>query len=259
MDELPQRKLEAEIASIQAQTSKAAAETAKLQAEQKTAQRTFGGFFVESLKVFGALIVGAGGVMTAITGYQLAEIRKEKMELSMEKLSKELRLKTDELETAMDKKKGVDAATDAAQQQLVTTQTELDQLRTVLVALKNAAPPQTNTDAIDQAILRTEKIGESVASTDSQLRTATAESSPLPAPQEWQVVIGDYADQKEAGLKQDAARKLGYSNSEIYGQPPHLHMRFRFPTKAEAAAAAQKLKVARIAHEPDVLPYRGRG
>lgn len=256
MDELEQRKLEAEIASIQAQTSKAAAETAKLEADRTTSKRSLGHTFTESLKVFGALIVGAGGVMTAVTGYQLAEIRKEKMELSMEKLGKELRQKSDELETAMDRKKGVDAATDAAQKDLLTTQSQLNQLRLALVDLKKAAPPQSNTEAIDQAIQRTEEIGKSVASTDSQLRTAIAEPSPAPASQEWQVVIGDYADQGEAGPKQDAARKLGYSNSEIYGQPPHLHMRFRFPTKGDATAAAQKIKAARISHEPDVLPYR---
>jgi hypothetical protein len=74
----------------------------------------------------------------------------------------------------------------------------------------------------------------------------------------WQVVIGDYADYNEAQRKQEAASRIGYSNSEIYGEAPHLHMRFVFPTKEEATAAAGKIKAARISHEPDVLRYRPR-
>jgi hypothetical protein len=69
-------------------------------------------------------------------------------------------------------------------------------------------------------------------------------------------VIGDYKNQKEAVQKQESAAKLGYSNSEIYGEPPHLHMRFPFSTKQEAITVGEKLRAAGIAHEPDVVPYR---
>ena len=77
-----------------------------------------------------------------------------------------------------------------------------------------------------------------------------------PAVSGWQVVIGDYKNQMEALQKQESAAKLGYSNSEIYGEPPHLHMRFRFSSKQDATTAAEKLKAARVSHEPDVVPYR---
>ena len=71
----------------------------------------------------------------------------------------------------------------------------------------------------------------------------------------WQVAIGDYGDLNEARQKKEAAATVGYSNSEIYGQVPHLHMRFRFSTKTDAKIAAEKLKAAGVSSSPEVLPY----
>ena len=90
MSELEQRKIEAEIDHIQAQTAKATAEAAKADADRKSSQKSRGYWLVEGTKVFGALIIGAGGIMAAITGYQLTEVKKEKMELAVEKLKKEV-------------------------------------------------------------------------------------------------------------------------------------------------------------------------
>jgi hypothetical protein len=153
-----------------------------------------------------------------------------------------------------------------ANSHLQETQSEVQQLKNSLVDLKKE-PAQTNTAAIDQAIDRADTIQAGVATTQTQLRTAAvAQQAPQQQPiqqmfaptKNWQVVIGDYADLNEAQRKQDAASKIGYDNSEIYGDAPHLHMRFIFPTKEDATAAAEKIKAARIGHEPDVLPYRAR-
>jgi len=137
--------------------------------------------------------------------------------------------------------------TNAVQQRatagLQTAQTEITGLKTALVDLKTA-PPQGDIGAINNAITRANSISETLTNTQSQIL----------AP--WQVVIGDYADLNEARQKQDAAQKVGYSNSEIFGQPPHLHMRFRFSTESEAKVAADKLKAARVSHEPDVRHVR---
>jgi hypothetical protein len=134
-------------------------------------------------------------------------------------------------------------------------QTAQSQVNGLLGDLKTV-PPQGDTGAINNAITRANAISEALTNTQSQILTAAVEPSIAQPSQEWQVVIGDYADMNEARQKQDAAQKVGYSNSEIYGQPPHLHMRFHFSTKSDAKVAADKLKAARVSHEPEVVPYR---
>jgi hypothetical protein len=81
---------------------------------------------------------------------------------------------------------------------------------------------------------------------------------PLPDATEWQVVIGDYKDEKEQQTRKDAAAKAGVPEGEPFGNPAYKHLRFRFPTREAAKAAADKLKKANVSHEPDVLRYRPR-
>src|SRR5262245_40755967 len=110
MSDLEQRKLEAEISHIQAQMAKATAEAAKADTDIKAAQKSLGYWLVEGTKVLGALIIGAGGIMAAITGYQLADIKKEKTELAIEKLKKEVQETSQLLETTTQKKSELDSA-----------------------------------------------------------------------------------------------------------------------------------------------------
>jgi hypothetical protein len=136
----------------------------------------------------------------------------------------------------------------AAQRQTNTAQvtataglgTATTEVNGVVDALKSA-PPQDAKGAIENAINSLNSIRQTLTNTQSKV---------VPP---WQVVIGDYADWDEALRKQDAAEKVGYSNSEIFGQPPHLHMRFGFSTESDAKIAADKLKAARVSHEPDVV------
>lgn len=153
-------------------------------------------------------------------------------------------------EVAVQQKSTVQAIADS---HLQTTRTEVQQLRNTLVSI---TPSQENKTVIDEAITRATTIEQGIVGAQTQLQAAATEQNIPPAVSGWQVVIGDYKNQMEALQKQQAAAKLGYLNSEIYGEPPHLHMRFRFSSKQDATTAAQQLKAARIAHEPDVVPYR---
>jgi hypothetical protein len=146
----------------------------------------------------------------------------------------------------------VQATAAAADINLATTRDQVGQL----IAGLTEAAPQDPSGAIKAAIATANTIEQGVAGTQTQLRAVT---EPTTAQAGWQVVIGDYADLKEAGKKQNAAGKLGYSNSEIFGKTPHLHMRFPFSTKEDATIAAEKLKAAGISHEPDVVRYRPNG
>jgi hypothetical protein len=79
---------------------------------------------------------------------------------------------------------------------------------------------------------------------------------PPSEPTEWQVIIGDYKDEQELEGKKLAAQNAGYTNGEPFGTPPHLHLRFRFASREGAKEAADRLKAAKVSHEPDVLRYR---
>jgi SPOR domain len=100
---------------------------------------------------------------------------------------------------------------------------------------------------------------------ESQLRPSTSapaaeakpvEVKPLLSNSEWIVFIGQYNSEDEAKRKQQAAARVGYSDSEIFRQGRYLHLRFRFSTQQEAEAAAAKLKQAGVSHEPDVSRSR---
>src|SRR5262245_22463156 len=71
----------AEIALIRAQV-------AKLEREGET--QPLLGRLTEFLKVAGALILGAGGVTAAITGYQMSEVKNERLVLAAERKQGEL-------------------------------------------------------------------------------------------------------------------------------------------------------------------------
>jgi len=81
MEELERAKLAAEVELLRAQIK-------KTDKEAKPGGLLAG--LSEVAKVVGAVILGLGGTMAAITGYQSAELRKEKMELDMQKTAGEL-------------------------------------------------------------------------------------------------------------------------------------------------------------------------
>src|SRR5262245_53676097 len=122
MTELDQKRLEAEILNIQAQTAKAQAEAAKLELEKKNLTGSWRDFTIEAVKVASAVILGLGGITAAITGYQLSEVRKEKAELEITKDTQQLR--------------ELDLQRKSAQEDLKTINSQLDGLRVDLEAAK---------------------------------------------------------------------------------------------------------------------------
>src|SRR5262249_34023301 len=99
-----------------------------------------------------------------------------------------------------------------------------------------------------------------VITRESQLRPSVpianveakpVEVKPLLSNPEWLVFIGQYDSEAEAKRKQQQAAAAGYPNSEIFRQGRYFHLRFRFASQQEAQEAADKLKKARVSHEPE--------
>lgn len=85
MQEIERNKLEAEIFMLRAQAKKAFADAEKAEAERAALKRGWHEWFLEAVKIIGAIALGAGGVTAAITGYQISEVKKERMDLEVAK------------------------------------------------------------------------------------------------------------------------------------------------------------------------------
>lgn len=78
----------------QAETDLIRAQIAKLERESQPA--AFGSRLLELIKLGGSLILGAGGVIAAITGYQMSEVKKERVEFEFEQKQAELKTLNDQ-------------------------------------------------------------------------------------------------------------------------------------------------------------------
>jgi hypothetical protein len=162
MNDLENQKMEAEIANLKAQASKAAADAAKAEAEGKAFHKTWRDWSLEAIKLFGALALGGGGVFAAITGYQLSEIKKERTDLEITK-------KSEELKNLEAKKAATDSAVKEAQEQLMAMKGEVESLQTSLRAVQSSKPGAS--DALAQAITRTTDLGTAISSTNARLQS----------------------------------------------------------------------------------------
>jgi hypothetical protein len=162
VNDLETQKIEAEIANLKAQASKAVADAAKAEAEGKAFHKTWRDWSLEAIKLFGALALGGGGVFAAITGYQLSEIKKERTDLEITKASEALK----NLET---KKVATDSAVKEAQEQLMAMKVEVERLQTTLLAVQSSKPGAS--DALAQAITRTTDLGTAISSTNARLQS----------------------------------------------------------------------------------------
>lgn len=148
MSELDQKKLEAEIVNLQAQT-------AKIDTEKDNLRKSWRDWIVETIKVVGALVLGAGGITAAITGYQISEVKKERTDFEVIKAKAEL----DDLNLQKV----------STQQQLASIKAEVEALQTSLEAARKAK--SDNSGFLDEAINRASDIGNAVAKTNAQLRS----------------------------------------------------------------------------------------
>ena len=180
MEELEQNKTEAEIAYLRAQA-------AKLDADRALARPRLGGSITELVKIIGALIIGAGGVVAAFTGYQLTEVKKERMQLEIDGLERKVKEQNEQLLEGTRRKTDLDTAVSTAQQQLEAAQTQLTTAQSQFAktksdleevskqltdAKKTAVATSSSTTSLDAAIERTKKIQADVKSADSELKTA---------------------------------------------------------------------------------------
>jgi len=183
---LGEQKFEAEIRQL-------TADTAKLDAQRK-ALRGWGHWSVELVKVVGAVILGLGGVITAFTGYQLAELRAERKQQELEQLENKLHLKERELTDVDDKIKKADAKrkeadaditaaadkTADAESRLQTLQSKIKKTKSDLAAVQQQLAsarktrPRENKPSIDAAINQTTKIEHDVDNADAQLKEMIA-------------------------------------------------------------------------------------
>lgn len=167
----------AEIALIRAQTAKL---------EQEGNGQPVLGRLTEFLKVAGALILGAGGVTAAITGYQMNEVKNERLVLAAEK--KQLELSTIEAELAERQaqytKLGDDL--DKLNESLKSRQSDYDklvdtvnQLQEQLVLARNEVPrsgsPGAASARIDAAIRNAGEARAAVETRSREFKTLRSE------------------------------------------------------------------------------------
>ena len=142
MELLAQQKLEAEIANLKALAAKAEAETRRMEDEGKPKRRSVGQWMTDNFKTWGALVVGMVGAWSALlsgfNGAQLSEIRKERMDFAVQKMTDDLKQKTDQLAEASRRKLDMDAAVKENQQQMDKLRQEIDTASTELSASKSA-------------------------------------------------------------------------------------------------------------------------
>jgi DNA repair exonuclease SbcCD ATPase subunit len=148
MTELDQKKLEAEITNLEAQT-------AKIDAERYSFTRSWRDWVLEATKLVGALVLGAGGITAAITGYQLSEVKKERTDFE----TAQAQAKLDELNL---KKASTQEQLDSINRDLKVLQTSLEEARSAKAG---------KSGLLDAAISRAADIGNAVAKTNAQLRS----------------------------------------------------------------------------------------
>lgn len=161
MEELAQRKLEAEIAEIEARTFKARVDAAKTEADSRAAQKSWRDWSLEAVKVVGAVALGIGGFTAAITGYQISEVKKARLDLEADKTKTELA-------DLVSRRASTDAAVSAAQEQLERMKKEVEGLQGSLETAKKSG---NGGQQIDEAISRAASIVKAVSATNNQLRT----------------------------------------------------------------------------------------
>jgi hypothetical protein len=212
MGDIEQRKLEAEIVNLQAQT-------AKIDAEEKNLRKSWREWILEATKIVGALVLGVGGITAAITGYQISEVKKERTDFEIVKEKAELEdLRLQKAST---------------QQQLASIKAEVGGLQASLESARTAKSDKQG--LLADAINRAAAIGTAVARTDAQLRTV---DQSIPSPHQ----LSDYLAGLQTLGADDATREQ--LNQRIHDQGYNLHeISSSYPKDARPSWFAQKSTV----------------
>lgn len=165
MNELEQKKLEAEIANLNAETARAIADANKVDDERASLRRSWRDWSIEAIKVVSAVVLGVGGMTAAITGYQISEVKKERMDLEISRIHIEL-------EELTRTKAATETAVVQARQQLASLTTEVAGLQKALETVRAASSMRT--DQLEAAITRVAEIGTAISDTKASLQSASA-------------------------------------------------------------------------------------
>lgn len=165
-----QAKIDADILLVHAQTEKLRAELAAINAERQSKNPKFGGFLIESIKVIGALILGAGGVIAAFSGYQLSEVKKERYELDARKALEEANRTKLEVATLNSERNKAQESFNAISSQLAATQTEFTRLNASLSELKNQSVRGQKSVALESAIASAQQLETRVGAAGDSAR-----------------------------------------------------------------------------------------
>jgi len=146
-NDLDQRKLEAEIANLEAEAAKADAERGNL-------RRSWRDWVLEITKLVGALVLGAGGITTAITGYQRSQLKKERTDFETLKVQAALKGLKEQKESALNDLAAINA-----------------QIRELETSLEGARKGKADAAGLlNEAIHRAASIGTAVSKTKAELR-----------------------------------------------------------------------------------------
>lgn len=157
MTELERKKLEAEIAYIQAQTAKAFSDSAKTDTEKNNLRKSWQHWVLEGTNVGSAVLLVAGGIAAATTGYQVAEVKKEKLEL-------EINIGKSKLDDLNQQQARVQKTLELTQEKISKLQRSLEKVRTA-----------TSVDyALDDAVRRVYDIEDAI----NRAATANAQINP---------------------------------------------------------------------------------
>lgn len=159
-----QAKLEADIKLVETETEKIRAEIVKIEKECEGKKSKIGNVLIEGIKVFGAVVIGLGGVIASYNGYQLSEIKKERSEFAIEKNKKEAddaKAEAAKAQSELEKLEAIRSATkeniDALQNSQKLLTIDINKLREKFYEAKAQLPTSTSTAALENAINNTEQ------------------------------------------------------------------------------------------------------
>jgi hypothetical protein len=133
----------------------------------KPANKLDGPFWIEFVKVFSAGVLGLGGIMAAISGYQLADVKRERVELETERKRDVLKEREKELSDLTGKRDQEAENLNVLQSQVTSVKNELKDMTDRLNTTRAQMPAGTDTSVIDSALRDARRIEFKIAAADT--------------------------------------------------------------------------------------------
>lgn len=169
-------KLKADVEFLHAQTEKIRAEIQKMQKEIGDRSDRLRSFLIESVKVVGAIVLGAGGAIAAFSGYQLSEVKRERTELEIEKKVALVEKKTSEIRQLEQQAKVLESKRAQAEADLVAISSRIAGMKGELSAIQEQLPGGGRGGQA-QAAKALERVDGLFVGVESSLKKATEQVS----------------------------------------------------------------------------------